>query len=283
VLALVAFMTLPTFNRSTGHGAEDTGGSMPEQATPAVPDHGGQRGSPGHGGQVGTGDHESSPAPSMDHGGGQGGSMDPAEGMAAAEDRVFVRQFTVATGYVATGLLAVTLLIGPINMALRRRNPVSSYLRRDVGLWTAIFSVVHVVYGFQVHGALSDFMSYFLAPDGSPLTNSFGLGNWTGLAATVIVVGLLTLSSDVALRKLRARPWKRLQRLNYALFALVLAHAVFYGALSRTTSPFSLLLGLIVEAVFGAQAVGIWLWQRKTSRAGETRMTAEPPDRHSAR
>jgi hypothetical protein len=79
--------------------------------------------------------------------------------------------------------------------------------------------------------------------------------------------GLLALSSDVALRKLRARPWKRLQRLNYALFALVVAHAVFYGALSRTTSPFSLLLGLIVVAVFGAQVVGIWLWQRKTSRA----------------
>jgi sulfoxide reductase heme-binding subunit YedZ len=187
--------------------------------------------------------------------------------MTAADDRAFVRQFTVATGYIATGLLAITLLIGPINLALRRRNPVSSYLRRDVGLWTAIFSVLHVVYGFQVHGALSDFMSYFLAPDGSPLTNSFGLGNWTGLAATVIVVGLLTLSSDVALGKLRARPWKRLQRLNYALFALVLAHAVFYGALSRTTSPFTLLLALIVVAVFGAQAVGIWLWQRKASRA----------------
>jgi len=277
VLALVAFMTLPIFNRSTGHRAAAAGDTAPAQATPGPSAYGGQSGSSGHGGQSGSsghgggqpgaGGHEGSPAPSMDHGGSQVGSIDPGEAMPASDERAFARQFTVATGYVATGLLAVTLLIGPINLALRRRNPVSNYLRRDVGFWTAIVSVVHVVYGFQVHGALADFMSYFLAPDGSPLTNGFGLGNWTGLAATVIVVGLLALSSDVALRKLKAKPWKRLQRLNYALFALVLAHAVFYGALSRATSPFTLLLGLIVVTVFGTQAVGMWLWQRRTSRA----------------
>lgn len=109
-----------------------------------------------------------------------------------------------------------------MNLLLRRRNPVSTYLRRDAGTWTAIFSVVHVIYGLQVHGPgrLRDFLDYFVAPDGSPLLNSFGLGNWTGLAATVIVVGLLALSSDFALRKLKARSWKRLQRLNYALSAL---------------------------------------------------------------
>ena len=40
----------------------------------------------------------------------------------------------VATGYVATGLLALTLLVGPANLLLRRRNPISSYLRRDAGI-----------------------------------------------------------------------------------------------------------------------------------------------------
>jgi DMSO/TMAO reductase YedYZ heme-binding membrane subunit len=51
------------------------------------------------------------------------------------------------------------------------------------------------------------------------------------------VVGLLALSSDFALRKLKAGPWTWLQRLNYALFALVIAHAIYYGALSRVMSP----------------------------------------------
>src|SRR5881628_3323292 len=95
--------------------------------------------------------------------------------------------------------------------------------------------------------------------------NSFGLGNWTGLTATLIVVGLLTISSDLALRTLKAPAWKSLQRLNYALFALVIAHAFFYGALLRLTSPFTLLLALSVIAVFVGQGVGVWLWRRRDS------------------
>ena len=112
-------------------------------------------------------------------------------------------------------------------------------------------------------GRLRDFLNFFVAPDGSLWTNSFGLANWTGLAALVIVVGLLAISSDAALRKLKARPWKRLQRLNYALFALVIAHAFFYGALLRLQSPYTILLGLSVIAVFAGQAVGVWLWRRR--------------------
>lgn len=99
-----------------------------------------------------------------------------------------------------------------------------------------------------------------------PLTNRFGLGNWTGLAALVIVAGLLALSSDAALRGLKARSWKRLQRLNYALFALVVLHAFFYGAVVRSTSPYTLLLLLSVIAVVVGQAVGISLHRRRPAR-----------------
>jgi sulfoxide reductase heme-binding subunit YedZ len=178
--------------------------------------------------------------------------------------RISRGQLSVATGYLALGLLGVTLLIGPANLLLRRRTPVSSYLRRDVGTWTAVASIAHVILALQPHverGALG-FLDYFVAA-GRPLTNSFGLGNWTGLAALVIVVGLLALSTDRALRELKATRWKRLQRLNYVLFALVVSHAFFYGALLRTTSPFTLLLCCIVIAVFAAQGIGIWLWRRR--------------------
>jgi methionine sulfoxide reductase heme-binding subunit len=171
---------------------------------------------------------------------------------------------TIATGYVATVLLALTLLVGPANLLLRRRNPVSSYLRRDLGTWTAVFSVVHVIVGFQVRGGSGPFrfIDFFVA-GGRPLTNSFGLGNWTGLAALVIVVGLLALSTNRSVQELKAERWKSLQRLNYTLFALVVAHAVFYGALSRPTSPFTLLLASTVVAVFIGQAGGIWLYRRR--------------------
>jgi sulfoxide reductase heme-binding subunit YedZ len=177
----------------------------------------------------------------------------------------FVSQLTIATGYVATVLLALTLLIGPFNLLLRRRNPLSSYLRRDLGTWTAIFSLAHVILAFDsaYRGAFS-FLDFFVA-DGRPLTNSFGLGNWTGLAALVIVVGLLAISTNRSVRELKGRRWKSLQRLNYTLFALVVLHAVFYGALMRITSPFTLLLIGTVVAVLLGQAAGIRLWRRRQS------------------
>jgi sulfoxide reductase heme-binding subunit YedZ len=138
-------------------------------------------------------------------------------------------------------------------------------------MWAAIVSVIHVIAGFFVHGPPAPLgeriLFYFFAPDGRPLTNTFGWANWTGLAATIIVVGLLVISNNVALRKLKARKWKNLQRLNYALFALVIAHAIYYGALLRIRSISTLLLGIIVILVLVGQAVGIRLWQRRHSRA----------------
>lgn len=179
-----------------------------------------------------------------------------------------MQQFTVATGYLGVGFLAVTLVLGPANLLLRRRNPVSTYLRRDVGIWTAIFSVVHVICAVLIHvthgsGVFASFVHFFFAEDGRPLTNSFGWGNWTGLAATVIALALLVTSNDAALRTLKARRWKWLQRLNYALIVLVVLHAFFYGAFLRTASPFTLLLVLSVITVVVAQALGVWLWRRR--------------------
>jgi len=188
-----------------------------------------------------------------------GGEAAPAEPSYLGLNK---RDFTVATGYLATGLVALTLLIGPVNVARRRRNPVSSYFRRDVGIWAAVFSGVHVLYGFQIHGKLSVF-DYFVSASGVPHPNSFGLANWLGLAGLVVVAGLLALSSDAALRLLKARNWKRWQRFNYALFALVLAHAVFYGALVRTSSPYTSLLLVSAAAVVTAQAVGVFLYRRR--------------------
>lgn len=299
---LVLFMTLPPFDANVYPHADLSSGAFPmaRQAADRAPTdqgagptrspgHGGdQTAPPGHGaGQTASPDHGRSQSASPGHGasptaqpahGSQTGATDQSGGQASRSSErmsdsvlgLSTRRFSVATGYVATGLLALTLLIGPANLLLRRRNPVSSYLRRDAGAWTAIYSVVHVFYGLQVHDRLANFANYFIARDGSPLTNSFGVANWTGLAATVIVVGLLSLSSDLALRTLRAPRWKWLQRLNYTLFALVVVHAFFYGALVRMTSPYTLLLGLSVIAVLVGQVLGVWLWRRRHSRPSPT-------------
>lgn len=265
---LVLFMGLPAFDANAYPHGDIFSGALPQQRDEggALGHGGGHAGPMGHaGGRAGAMDHGGGQAGAMGHDGSRTGAVDDGERM---EGHSFNRRFTFATGYVALGLLALTLLIGPANLLLRRRNPVSNYLSRDAGMWAAIGSVVHVIFGLQVHGGgrIRDFLQYFIAPDGSLWTNSFGLANWTGLAALVIVVGLLAISSDAALRKLKAKAWKRLQRLNYALFALVILHAFFYGALLRATSPFTLLLGLSVIMVFAGQTVGVWLWRRRYSR-----------------
>jgi methionine sulfoxide reductase heme-binding subunit len=213
-------------------------------------------GAGGHHGPTGSGGHHA-PGGMGHHGGGHG-----MEAMGRA---------TMATGYIALGLVAFTLLIGPGNLLLRRRNPLSNYLRRDAGAWAAIVSVAHVIIVFMLAygdsgGVIASLRHFFVAPNGSLLTNNFGLANWTGLAATVIVVGLLAISSDFVLRKLKARPWKWLQRLNYALFALIIAHAVFFGALLRLTSSSTVVLGFSVISVFIGQILGIWLWRRRYAR-----------------
>lgn len=190
--------------------------------------------------------------------------------------RVSLSQYIIATGYVAAALVAFTLLIGPANLLLRRRNPVSTYLRRDMGAWAAIVSVVHVILGFELPFGPPGFFNFvgFFFADGRPLINSFGLGNWTGLLATVIAVGLLVISTDRYMRELKAGPWKSLQRLNYTLFALVVLHAIFYGALTRMTSPLTVLLILSVVVVVLGQAIGIWLWRRRISNRASRESSA---------
>lgn len=273
VAVLVLFMTLPTFDVSKYLPGDLFSGTLPRdyEGADAQAEHAAGE-SPQ---QQGGGAHQ----PPQQQGGGHqppqeqdGDSTVTESGDQASRSRDFLgldtRRFTVATGYVATGLLALTLVIGPANLLLRRRRPISNYLARDVGTWAAAFSVVHVLYGLEVHSSITDPLPMFLQ-DGDPLTNSFGLANWTGLAATVVVVGLLALSNNFALRKLKARTWKNLQRLNYALFALVIAHAFFYGALLRLDSPFTLVLAISVVAVLLGQGAGVWLWRRRYARARE--------------
>lgn len=270
---LVLFMTLPLFDAGSYPPGDIRSGTFPQERG----EHGPMDGGPmemdeGHAGdQAGPTDHGGDQTEAMDHGENRAEPMDDDEMgrmMHAAFLGLSMQQLTVGTGYIALGLLGITLLIGPANLLLRKRNPISSYLRRDVGTWTAIFSVVHVIFGFQVHGSLriNAILNYFVARDGSLLFNSFGLGNWTGLAALVIVVGLLATSSDFVLRKLNARTWKNLQRLNYALFVLVIAHAFFYGALLRLESPYTLLLVFSLITIFVGQAVGVWLWRLRHAR-----------------
>lgn len=137
-----------------------------------------------------------------------------------------------ATAYPALLLLVATLAVGPLNVLMRRRNPVSIDLRRDLGIWAGILALVHTVIGQDVHLRGRPWL-YYVYPRHPyrlfPVRHDvFGVANYTGLACTLLVLLLLATSNDYSLRKLGTRSWKKLQRWNYAAFALLVIHALGY-------------------------------------------------------
>jgi sulfoxide reductase heme-binding subunit YedZ len=154
-------------------------------------------------------------------------------------------------------LLTLTLAIGPINILRGSHQPVSSDFRRDTGIWAGIWSLFHTIVGLQVHlrGRMSE---YFFQPGDKPLFarmrhDMFGLANYTGLVAALFVLVLAALSNDWSLRGLGARRWKRLQQLNYILFAVVIAHAILYQIIEKRSPPFAVATGFLAATAIVLQ------------------------------
>ena len=150
---------------------------------------------------------------------------------------IAVFRASMGTAYVSLLLLSVSLLIGPLNVLWGRPNPVSADLRRDVGIWAALWGLAHVVFGLQVHLPGRPW-EYFLWPAHLGRLVPFrydaaGASNHTGLAATLILLALLAVSNDAALRRLGTGRWKSVQRWNYVCFALVTIHGVIYQVLEQ--------------------------------------------------
>lgn len=139
-----------------------------------------------------------------------------------------------ATAYAGLVLLAATLLTGPLNVMRRRPNPVSTDLRRDLGISAAVLACIHTVLGLQVH--MRHRWEYFLkaTPEGTPnglRFDTFGFANDTGLIATILLVVLLAISNDRALARLGKHTWKMWQRSSYVIAVLVIAHGFAYQKL----------------------------------------------------
>ena len=102
-----------------------------------------------------------------------------------------VSRLSFATAYPAIILLSATLLTGPINVLLGRRNPVSSDLRRDIGIWAGFVSILHAVVGQCVHLRGRPWLYYVYGPQEKHVGmrhDIFGFANYTGLLATLVVI-----------------------------------------------------------------------------------------------
>ncbi len=181
---------------------------------------------------------------------------------------------SLATAYVSLVAILVTLVLGPIRLLRRRPNPVTTDLRRDVGIVAVVTGIAHVVLSIQHHFGGSIRLYFFVDRGfgpGSARTDSFGLGVWGGVVATLLLVGLGALSNDLSVRRMGRTRWKRLQRLNYLLIVIVVVHtAFFWSALSRgTTAETVVLLGIALVAA--VQIAGVITYRMRPRRAIRSR------------
>lgn len=176
----------------------------------------------------------------------------------------WVLRWSMTTAYVAALLLAVTLTLGAWS-ALRGRGiyPVSSDLRRDIGIWCAVFSLIHVAFGLNVH--LKSWTQYFRDDSGGLRTDAFGLTNYLGVTATMVVFVLLATSNDISLRYFKSRRWKAIQRWNYVFVFLVAAHGLVYQFVEKRLLPYGFIFGMLVLWILIIQLAGF----QKRRREGQ--------------
>jgi len=179
------------------------------------------------------------------------------------QSRIFC--WSLATGYVAAALLAITLSLGAWKILRGRSNLVSTDLRRDIGIWCGVLSIAHVIIGLNVH--MKSWTLYFVTETGGLRTDFFGLANYSDLAATLVVLILLTTSNDFSLTVLKSKSWKAIQRWNYVFAALVALHAFLYIAVEKRIVPFVFIFGAFLVWTLIIQAVGFQKWRQSRMEA----------------
>ncbi|MGH7616404.1 MAG: hypothetical protein ACREPM_04180 [Gemmatimonadaceae bacterium] len=169
-------------------------------------------------------------------------------------------RWSIATAYASLALLVTSLVIGPLNVLRSRPNPVSTNLRRDVGIWAGAIGLAHVVFGLQVH-LRGRMLQYFFDPKRAGLKiplriDRFGAANYTGLVAGLLLLLLLTISNDVSLRTLGKPRWKLLQRLNYFAMGFTVLHGIFYQWVEDQKPGFIAVFAIQILIAIGFQVAG---------------------------
>ena len=170
-------------------------------------------------------------------------------GAVSSKDVIF--RASMATAYVAFALLAVTLALGPIHALRGRRYPVSTDIRRDIGIWSGIIGITHVIVGLQVHlrGKMWEYFARRVEGLLLPRFDPFGAANYAGAVATVMLITLLATSNDASLRALGSVRWRHVHALVGWALVLSILHGSAYQFVEKRPWPWVLLLACLAVAV----------------------------------
>jgi len=166
--------------------------------------------------------------------------------------------------------LAVVLLIGPVRTLQTGRTAVNNYLRRDIGIWTAIVGLLHFYAGTK-QSMTQDYIAAYVESaydvyDVMLREQLFFWGTIVGFVTLLILLLPLALSNDRSLRRLGKQWWKSLHRSSYILFALMVVHAVVFQYLEHRNVLFVGFLLIVTLVVLGAQIAGFVAVMRKRRR-----------------
>jgi sulfoxide reductase heme-binding subunit YedZ len=163
-----------------------------------------------------------------------------------------------SSGYLGIVLIAVTLIIGSVNILFKRKNPTSTYFRRDIGITAGVITLIHSIDGLFVHLRGSMWKYFFEMNDQGYFIpfDDFRLANYTGLLSALLIVLVLVTSNDYSLWKLKAARWKNIQRLSYVMFLFAIVHVIYYR-INNTDLLYDFYLPLVMVVV-GFQGIGFW-------------------------
>lgn len=183
-----------------------------------------------------------------------------------------VTRISFVTAYPAFALLAITLLLGPMNLLRARPNPVSSDLRRDFGIWAGILGIFHAAVGQFVHLRGRPWLYYIYGPTERrhrfPMRHDlFGLANYSGAISTLLLIALLATSNDLSLKRLGTHRWKALQRWNYAVFGLAAVHAIAFQVVEKQKTAYVAIVGVCIAIPALTQCAG---WLKRRSALGRS-------------
>ena len=174
-----------------------------------------------------------------------------------------ITRLSFASAYPALFLIALSLMIGPWKLLKKRRGAAASIdFRRDLGIWAGAAGVFHAVVGNFEHLRGRPWLYYIYEnwPDKhvQPFRHDlFGLGNFSGLFAALILLALLATSNDASLRLPGTPGWKQLQRWNYAAFALIAVHTLTYQwGIKQPSLPWVMLAFAAIAATAVLQYTG---------------------------
>jgi methionine sulfoxide reductase heme-binding subunit len=158
-------------------------------------------------------------------------------------------------------LLSLTLIIGTLNILLKYNNPTSTYIRRDIGIFGGILTLIHSVIGLFAH-MRGNMWQYFLIKTEygySIRLDDFGIANYTGVISTMFIIVLILISNDYSLKKFKTKRGKNIQRLSHIMFIFAIIHVIYYRVILKKLDSiyYTYLMLLVIVLIF--QIIGFSL------------------------